>query len=629
LKNKALLKMKKEYTTLGLSARIWILSSLAFAIGWLMWFLIFGDLSNAFFFIVAFIVASIGSLPVLLILSFVLPFIKNSFSATNKKIQFLVFICFMLSFLYGILGVIIDGPFSMFFNHPLLYLHVLATCTAIVFGCSLVALIICLQPIKNYFTKEPVININDSWQQDSETQINNYMETLNEQQSSNQNWNNNQTPVSTNKTLIKGFITAALILLMLIPSMFVQNIITEREERQKQVVNEVSSKWSGKQTITGPYIHIPYSSKEKDSQGKEITIEKDLIFLPDNLSVDGNITPEERPRSIYKVLLYKSSLASKGNFQLQVPKDITLDMLDLKNAKICMGISDFKGIEEKLTINFNEASYELSPGLPIMQIDSAGLSANITLKAEDFGKSLAFTMPLKIKGSEQLRFVPLSGNSNFKISSTWNNPSFDGNSLPTERIVNEKGFSAKWVFNKANLPFGTVLKEAVFNKNSFAFGVNMVQPADQYAKTMRSAKYAILFIGLTFALFFIIELMQKKPVHPVQYALIGIALVIFFTLLLSISEFILFDYAYWVAAAATITLITLYAKSHFQNWKTASVFAGVLTALYGFIFILIRLEDTALLVGSIGLFIVLALVMYATRKLNWYNPEFSHSANNE
>lgn len=620
--------MKKEYSPFSIAARIWFLSSLTFGLGWFVWFILNGDFTTACFFIVALIVALIGSLPVLLILSIALPFIKSSISSAQKNLQLLLFICFIISFFYGMLGVIIDGSFSMFFYHPSLYLEVLATCTSIVFGCSLVAIFISLQPIKNYLNTEPEITINESWQQDSENQINNYMETFNEQQSSNQNWNNNPTPVSTNKTLIKGFITAALILLMLIPSMFVQNIITEREDRQKQVVNEVSSKWSGKQTVTGPYIHVPYSSKEKDDQGKEIIIEKDLIFLPDNLSVDGTISPEERPRSIYKVLLYKSTLSSKGNFRLQLPKDITIDMLNLGNAKICMGISDFKGIEEKLTITINNSAYELSPGLPTARIDSSGLSANITLQVEDFGKSLDFTMPLKIKGSEQLRFVPLSGNSNFKVSSTWVNPSFDGNSLPTERIVNEKGFSAKWIFNKANLPFGTILKEAGLNKNSFAFGVNMIQPADQYAKTMRSAKYAILFIGLTFALFFIIELMQKKPVHPVQYALVGLALVIFFTLLLSISEFILFDYAYWVAAAATIALITLYAKSHFQNWKTASVFAGVLTALYGFIFILIRLEDTALLVGSIGLFIVLALVMYATRKLNWYNPEFSNSNDN-
>ena len=138
---------------------------------------------------------------------------------------------------------------------------------------------------------------------------------------------------------------------------------------------------------------------------------------------------------------------------------------------------------------------------------------------------------------------------------------------------------------------------------------------------MRSAKYAILIIGLTFAVFFIFELMQKKPVHPVQYMLIGIALVIFYTLLVSISEMILFDYAYTIAAVATIVLISLYAKSHFNTWRSAVIFGLLLSGLYGFIYVLISLEDTALLVGSIALFIVVAVIMYVTRKINWYQPD--------
>jgi inner membrane protein len=147
----------------------------------------------------------------------------------------------------------------------------------------------------------------------------------------------------------------------------------------------------------------------------------------------------------------------------------------------------------------------------------------------------------------------------------------------------------------------------------------MIEPADQYAKTNRSIKYAILIIGLTFSLFFIIELMQRKPIHPVQYVLIGLALVIFYSLLLAISEFLAFDFAYLIASTGTILLIGLYAKAHFKSWRSSGIFTGVLTLLYGFIFVLIRLEDTALLVGSIGLFIILALTMYGSKKVNWYS----------
>lgn len=610
--------MKIKNTSISIAARIWLSSAIIFCLGWLIWFLLIGESTNAVYFFIAFFGAALCSLPVLIILSIILPLIQKYLKENYLKIWFTLIVCFMISVCYGLLAALVDAPFDEFFNWNQ-FIKTLLICSGIIFSCGGIAIWINIKHIKYYLYKYPEIKIQNL--SNSTTKINHQMENNQMDQVPSQ-WNNNSIPVTnSNKTVIKGLITAALILLMLIPSFFVQNIITEREERQQQVVNEVSNKWSGKQTISGPYIHIPYNEKIKDSNGKESLIEKDLILLPDNLFVTGDMKPEERPRSIYKVLLYKSLLNTKGNFILKLPNDINTELLHLEKAKICLGISDFKGIEEKISINFKDSIYELSPGLPTNNIDSSGLSANINLTKEDFGKSIDFNLPLKIKGSQQLRFVPLSGNSIFNITSNWNNPSFDGNSLPSERVVTENGFNAKWTFNKANLPFGTILKDIKIEKNNFAFGINMIQPADQYAKTMRSAKYAILFIGLTFALFFIIELMQKKPVHPVQYALVGLALVIFFTLLLSISEFILFDYAFWIAATATIALITLYAKGHFQKWKTAGIFAGILTGLYGFIFILIRLEDTALLVGSIGLFIVLALIMYVTRKFNWYQPE--------
>jgi inner membrane protein len=281
-------------------------------------------------------------------------------------------------------------------------------------------------------------------------------------------------------------------------------------------------------------------------------------------------------------------------------------------------LSDFKGIEEKMVIRFNGTDYELTPGLPTNALSEKGLSASIPLTTAERGVKLPFQINLKIKGSEQLHFVPLSGDSKFTLRSSWPDPSFDGNNLPSERIVNDSGFTASWKFNKANLPFGTALKDFDYDEKSLAFGVTLIQTTDGYSKTYRCIRYAILFIGLTFSLFFIVELMQKKPVHPVQYILIGLALIIFYTLLLSISEFIVFDIAYLVAAIATILLITLYAFGHFRSYRTAGIFAGVLSLLYGFTFVLIRLEDTALLLGSIGLFIILALAMYASRKINWY-----------
>ncbi len=424
-----------------------------------------------------------------------------------------------------------------------------------------------------------------------------------------------------NKILIKGLITGALILLMLIPTIFITSLVQEREGRQLQISKEVSSKWATAQTLSGPFLYLPYKTYTTDKEGKKEEELRTLWILPENLSVNGTVDPQVRQRSIYKVLLYRTLLQDSGNFEFQLPKDIDPANVQFTDARICLSISDFKGIEKRVAVQFNGVTYELSPGLPGEKENSNGLSSSVALTAADLGKKISFFTRLQLKGSEQLHFLPLAGNSEFTLQSDISNPSFDGNNLPADRHISNNGFSAKWIFNKANLPFGTVLKEYKLDEKAMAFGLTILEPADQYAKTERCVKYAILFIGLTFGLFFIIELMQHKPVHPVQYILIGLALVIFYTLLLSVSEFILFDWAYAIAAIATISLITAYAYSHFKKFSSAAIFAGVLCTLYGFIFILIRLEDTALLVGSIGLFIVLALVMFASRKINWYGEQ--------
>jgi inner membrane protein len=429
-----------------------------------------------------------------------------------------------------------------------------------------------------------------------------------------------EAPVKSGQSITyKGITTGILILVMLIPSIFLANLVAERKQRQQEVVNEISSKWAGVQTIAGIHLSIPYVVTTKDAKGNIELIEKQLICLPEKLTLTSQLIPEIRPRSIYKVLLYRSVNQFKGNFQIRLPKDIDPLTIQWKAANICMGLTEIKGIEERVTVLVGGQEMELSPGLPVNdRLAENGLSAPIDLSAYTVGQPISFNSTLKLKGSEQLHFLPLAGNSQFFIRSAWKSPSFDGSYLPGSRIVNDSGFNASWAFNKANLPFGTTLNDPAFKSEKFAFGITMVQPSDQYAKTDRSVKYAILFIGLTFSLFFIVELMQKNPVHPVQYVLIGIALSIFYTLLLSLSEFIQFDLAYAIAAVATILLITLYAKGHFRSWKTAAIFSGVLSSLYLFTFVLVRLEDTALLIGSIGLFAILSLVMYASRRINWY-----------
>jgi len=588
--------LSKQLTPEVIAFRIWMYTVLIVSFFSLFW--------AGPFAILVLIVATVCSFPVLIALWFILYALKKARIRIQSKFFLLVLACFFSTLPYGMLGPFVFSSYtfnnSFFWNTLLRYM----SSSGILFLASMIAIVLLYKKLYAIF----YIPSPSDYSLKTNT-----METLEQPIQATESSNHS------NKVLIKAAITAALILALLIPALFVSNLVTERANRQNEVVNEVTGKWADPQTITGPYLSIPYSITGKDQKGNPVTTSKNLILLPDQLQVNGKLIPEIRPRSIYKVLLYKSEINATGSFHLEIPKDIDPTTLNLAEAKICLGISDFKGIEDRLLINMSGTDYDLSPGLPTKDIDSTGLSALVHITLADLTQPHSFRFNLKLKGSKQLSFVPLSGNSQFTLQSAWKNPSFDGNKIPDSREVSENGFTATWLFNKANLPFGTVLKDISFKKEDFAFGVTMIQPADQYAKTDRCVKYALLFIGLSFALFFITELLQKNPLHPVQYIMVGIALVIFFSLLLSVSEFILFNYAYLIASSATIGLITLYAKGHFKTWRIASVFAVVLSALYGFIFILIQLEDTALLLGSIGLFLVLAAVMYASRKINWYN----------
>lgn len=432
-------------------------------------------------------------------------------------------------------------------------------------------------------------------------------------------------PVS-NRIFFKGLITGAMILLMLIPTIFISNLVKEREARRKDVVREVSAKWASDQTVAPPFLVVNYVESALNADGKPVTVTRPLILLPQKLESKGKIFPETRSRSIYDILLYRSDLNFSGNFKPEWPDDIDTSAIDYSTAKVCFGLNDFKGIEEDVMITFNKERLKMRPGKTVTDFHQNSLYSPVQIDAARLNEGIPFSMNIQLRGSGKLHFLPLAASGSFLLESPWPNPSFDGNRLPAARKVSDTGFTARWNFNEANLAFSSVINSGSYNFSNESFGLSMVQPADQYDKTERSVKYAILVIGLTFGLFFIMELTSSNPFHPVQYVLVGMALVIFYTLLLSISEFINFDYAYLLAASAIVILVTWYAKSHFGSWRSATIFATMLTMLYGFIFILLRLEDTALLAGSIGLFAILALVMYASRKVNWYgSPKIAPS----
>ena len=608
--------MNTTFNFFSIPIRLWFLTALLLAMGVAMFSLI----TDAFPLQAAGVVLLAGlvaSLPVLAGLMIVVPFIHRFRISWQQKTLWLLLAETVFTMPYGIVSSMWGGIWSAGGTHNAFYFVVeLLKTWSLLLGCSLVATFFILRICYSYFNDNTACsyNIHSLLQKFFSSNKNNtVMDTFPATEGA--------TPQG-NRILVKGVITGGLILLMLIPTLFINNLVQEREARQKEVVQEVSSKWASAQTLSAPFLVMPYHVPFINEEGKNMLRKTNLILLAHELSVSGTILPEERKRSIYKVLLYRSAISMAGSFQVKIPGDVNVNNIDFSQAKICFALSDFKGIEEEVSINYAGTPLLLSPGLPVNDFGTVGLSAPLTISAESLlGKNIPFALELKLRGSEQLHFMPMSGSSKFKMVSAWHSPSFDGDILPASHKVSDSGFVANWSFNQANLPYALVFQSDAVKQGKMEFGVSLVQPADQYNKTMRSVKYAILFIGLTFALFFIIELMQKKPFHPVQYSLVGLALVIFYALLLSISEYTVFDFAYAIAALATVSLITVYAQAHFRSMKTALLFFVFLGILYGFIFVLIRLEDTALLVGSIGLFLVLALVMIASRRINWYGTE--------
>ena len=608
--------MSPQFTSASIALRIWVFTAAFFAVGISLYVFIQEQSFEVAIAPASFVASLGGSIPVLVSMFLFLPLLNRSRLSWQQKFLRLLLILLLFTIPYGLAAALLD-----IFRHELQFggkppSFLVTTCLVmlILFSCILLASFMVLRSSYYFFNNHTVLPasygsiFNQLFSNKTKTTVMQAEQTV------------EPAPQHSNKILIKGLITGALILLMLIPTIFISSLVEEREARQKEVVKEVSSKWATAQTLSAPFLVVPYTDTFLNSDGKAIATKTNLILLANDLIVSGKIIPEQRPRSIYKVLLYKTDINFSGNFKVTWPADVQQSRVDFANAKLCFNLSDFKGIEEEIYINFGGTNKRMVPGMPVDNFGKIGLSVPVLLSPETATAGIDFSMNVKVKGSEQLHFIPLSSASKYTISSSWPGPSFDGEMLPNQRQVSDSGFSARWNFTQANLPFANVMRAGSEQTNTMAFGVSLVQPADQYNKTMRSVKYGILFIGLTFAFFFIIELMQKKPFHPVQYVLVGLALVIFYTLLLAISEYILFDYAYLIAASATILLISFYAKSHFNSWKTGSIFFLLLSCLYAFIFVLIRLEDTALLVGSIGLFIVLALVMFGSRKISWYGP---------
>ncbi|GGG23452.1 cell envelope integrity protein CreD [Christiangramia forsetii] len=431
------------------------------------------------------------------------------------------------------------------------------------------------------------------------------------------------------------FVIGFLTLILLIPLFMVQELIKERSQRQESVVSEINDKWGDEVVLYGPVLKIPYrtySEKHITNSKKELTTEsiealKYLYFFPHQLKIHSVVDPEIKKRGIYQTAVYKSKTDLSGNFSISDYQNEDISEKDIlwDKARIIFKTSNLKGVNNEIYIQLGNSSYtfkskyeehnQLRPNEQELFLMESGI-----LKESDFlkEKSVEFKMEVSVNGSSEISFVPIGKTTEAEIISDWKTSSFKGNFLPyNEDKITDSGFKAKWKILDINRPFPQVFNNNLPRLTEYAFGVNFMIPVDEYQKSERATKYGFLVIGLTFLLFFLIQTLSKIPIHPFQYLMIGLGLVMFYTLLISISEHSSFLKAYLIAGISVLLMISLYSKSILKGWKFP-IFIGLsLFALYSFIFIIIQLESYALLVGSIGLFLILAGVMYVSRKIDW------------
>ncbi len=413
---------------------------------------------------------------------------------------------------------------------------------------------------------------------------------------------------NTAKMIMVGMLT----LVLLIPLFFVQDLITERSQRQKEVVAETTSKWGESVYFYGPVLKIPY--KDPITQRFE-----NAYFFPEELQnvSDAEIkTPLQR--SIYKSNVFTAKMQFTGFYAAPAfqKKNIPDENVLWNKASILIRTTNLKSVNDEVKIKFGTNNYTFEP--------IHNNQDNDTVEALETGfidfnaiKSNRFSMNITYNGSKQISVVPIGKTTSAQMVSNWNSPNFNGSFIPVDKKITNKGFEANWKILHFNRPFAQENFQVLPNLGKYAFAVDFITPVDEYQQNERASKYGFLVIGLTFLIFFLIQSISKINIHIFQYSMIGIALIMFYTLLISITEHSSFSFAYGIATAAVVVLITLYSISILKNRKFPMFIGLSLSVLYAFIYVIIQLEDYALLVGSIGLFFILSSVMYFSRKIDW------------
>jgi inner membrane protein len=436
--------------------------------------------------------------------------------------------------------------------------------------------------------------------------------------------------------LFKFLAVGVLMLLLLIPLAMIGNSIDERRDYSEQVVRDIARSSAYSQTLVGPVLVVPYSKKErywtlndaKEKVVQERVVEDNLYFLPDRFRLNGNMTTELRQLGIYTARLYHVDNQIDGYFTLPLNYGIKTNLANytFQSPFIAVGISDIRGIKNSLQLQLNQQSYEFEPGSQLKMLGDgvhARLPQSVFAGINVQAQTLSFSFRLMLQGTEQLYVAPLGKETQVELHSDWPHPRFLGDFLPVERSIDNNGFTARWQTSYFSTNFAEYFTVCARSHQcdqyqQRQFGVSLLDPVNHYVKSDRAIKYALLFIALTFASFFLFEVLKCLQIHPVQYGLVGLALAFFYLLLLALSEHIEFVLAYGISSFACVLLIGFYVSYVLQSFQRGVGFSAGLGFLYLLLYGLLSAEDYALLMGALLLFAVLGIFMMLTRKVDWY-----------
>jgi len=412
-----------------------------------------------------------------------------------------------------------------------------------------------------------------------------------------------------------------LILIMLIPLGMVEGVVQERSDRKREVVAEIGDQWGPTQTVSTPILLIPYEAVERhktaDGGSEAVKVRHVASFLPAQTSVTADSQHETRHKSIYEVLVYSAKLQMSGSFAAPdfsrwgvAPEQIRWNEASL--AILLPGTRALRAI----TIKADGKPLTVE-GLTPQILHGQGLGVDLALTGPQIVK---FDIDIALNGRASLDVLPLGGQTEIEIASSWPHPNFTGSPLPTERKIDKGGFTGHWSVNHLATGIPLAWRDGEFMLQPDIMptvGVSLAEPGDVHQQTERIVKYGLLVVGLTFGTIFIIGLLKRDRVHLVQYLLIGAAISLFYLLLLSLAEQISFGRAYLIASVVDIAIVACYAAATIR--RAAGLLTGlILAALHSYMFVLLQMESYALLSGTVGLLIILVLIMVATRKVDWH-----------